>query len=68
MFEAHDAILAVDVGGTNIRAGVGGAQPEEGVPTCPKRRSGSSSYGGTGDEKKLRREDAVDELIDMLKV
>ena len=22
MFEAHDAILAVDIGGTNIRAGV----------------------------------------------
>jgi hypothetical protein len=30
IFEAHDSILAVDIGGTNIRCGLGGDRLEEG--------------------------------------
>ncbi len=65
MFEGHDAILAVDIGGTNIRAGV--------VRLNLKRASDLSKADvwkfelwRHGDEK-LKREDAVDGLVDMLK-
>ena len=47
MFEAHDAILAVDIGGTNIRAGVvqlNLAQPRR---ICRRPRCGSSNSGAT---------------------
>ena len=64
MFKAHDAILAVDIGGTNIRAGI--------VRLNLKRASDLSKaevfkfeLWRHGDEK-LKREDAVNELIDML--
>jgi predicted NBD/HSP70 family sugar kinase len=64
MFEAHDAILAVDIGGTNIRAGV--------VRLNLKRAADFSKTDvwkfelwRHGDEK-LKREDAVEGLIDML--
>lgn len=64
MFKAHEAILAVDIGGTNIRAGI--------VRLNLKRASDLSKaevfkfeLWRHGDEK-LKREDAVNELIDML--
>ena len=38
MFEAHDAILAVDIGGTNIRAGVVSTEPQEGEGPVQGRR------------------------------
>jgi ROK family len=64
MFEAHDAILAVDIGGTNIRAG---------IVRLNLKRAGDLSKADVwkfelwrhGDEK-LKREDAVEGLIDML--
>jgi len=44
IFEAHDSILAVDIGSTNIRCGVverAGRRRR----TCPKRACGSRRYG-----------------------
>ena len=34
--------------------------------TCPRPRSGNSSFGVTADEKKIDREDAIKKLVDML--
>jgi predicted NBD/HSP70 family sugar kinase len=65
MFEAHDAILAVDIGGTNIRAGV--------VALNLKKASDLSrtfvwkfELWRHGDENNVTRKDAVEELIEML--
>jgi predicted NBD/HSP70 family sugar kinase len=65
MFEAHDAILAVDIGGTNIRAGI--------VQLNLKKSSNLSraevwkfELWRHGDEKKLKRADALEQLVEML--
>jgi predicted NBD/HSP70 family sugar kinase len=65
MFEAHDAILAVDIGGTNIRAGV--------VTLNLKKASDLSKavvwkfeLWRYADENNVSRADAVKELIKML--
>jgi hypothetical protein len=65
LFKAHDAILAVDIGGTNIRAGV--------VELNLKKAENLSKAGvwkfelwRHGDEKKVDREDAIKKLVDML--
>ena len=65
MFEAHDAILAVDIGGTNIRAGVVALNLKK-APDLSKAAVWKFELWRHGDEKKLKREDAVEELIDML--
>jgi predicted NBD/HSP70 family sugar kinase len=64
MFKGFDAILAVDIGGTNIRAGV--------VESNLKKASDLSKAGvwkfelwRHGDEK-LKRDEAVERLIEML--
>ena len=67
IFKGHDSILAIDIGGTNIRAGVvlpnvaKACGPHQGVgveirEVAPRRRREGST-----------REKAVDELIGMLK-
>jgi predicted NBD/HSP70 family sugar kinase len=66
MFEAHDAIMAIDIGGTNIRAGV--------IELNLKRASNLSKAAvwkfelwRHGDEEKLKRDEAVENLVGMLK-
>src|SRR6185437_5658158 len=65
LFKAHDAILAVDIGGTNIRAGV--------VELNLKKQADLSKASvwkfelwRHGDEKKVDREGAVKKLAGML--
>jgi ROK family len=64
MFEAHDAILAVDIGGTNIRAGVVELNLRN-AADLSKAKVWKFELWRHGDEK-LNREDAVDGLIKML--
>jgi hypothetical protein len=65
MFEAHDAILAVDIGGTNIRAGV--VQFDLGKPEgLAKAKVWKFELWRYCDEK-LSRDEAVDGLVQMLK-
>ena len=65
MFEAHDAILAVDIGGTNIRAGVVALNLKK-APDLSKAEVWKFELWRHGEEKKVTREDAVDELVGML--
>jgi predicted NBD/HSP70 family sugar kinase len=66
MFEAHDAILAVDIGGTNIRAGVVVLNLKK-APDLSKAAVWKFELWRHGGEKNIKREDAVDELVGMLK-
>jgi predicted NBD/HSP70 family sugar kinase len=66
MFEAHDAILAVDIGGTNIRAGVVALNLKK-ASNLAKASVWKFELWRHGDEKKLKREDAVEQLVTMLK-
>jgi predicted NBD/HSP70 family sugar kinase len=65
MFEAHDAILAVDIGGTNIRAGVVALNLKK-AADLSKASVWKFGLWRHGDEKKLKRDGAVGELIGML--
>ncbi len=65
MFKAHDAILAVDIGGTNIRAGVVCLNLKE-AKDLSKAEIGQFELWRHGDEKPSRHE-AIDSLIGMLK-
>ncbi|RAI40509.1 ROK family protein [Rhodoplanes roseus] len=65
MFEAHDAILAVDIGGTNIRVGIVRLNLKK-APDLAKASVERFELWRHGDEK-LGRDEAVDRLIDMLK-
>jgi predicted NBD/HSP70 family sugar kinase len=65
LFKGHDAILAVDIGGTNIRAGV--------VELNLKKEANLSKAGvwkfelwRHGDEKKVDRDGAIKKLADMI--
>jgi len=65
IFKGHDSILAVDIGGTNMRAGV--VLPNVGkAPDLTKASVWKSEKWRHIDEK-LTREKAVDELVGMLK-
>jgi hypothetical protein len=64
MFRAHDAILAVDIGGTNIRAGVVELNLKR-APDLAKAKVWKFELWRHGDEK-LNRSDAVGGMIDML--
>jgi hypothetical protein len=64
MFEAHDAILAVDIGGTNIRVGVVRLFLKR-APDLAKAAVWKFELWRHGDER-LDREDAVDGLVHML--
>src|SRR5947209_11635613 len=66
IFKGHDSILAVDIGGTNIRAGVVLPNVAK-APDLTKASVWKSEKWRHADEEKLNREQAVDELIGMLK-
>jgi len=65
MFKGHDAILAVDIGGTNIRAGVVHLNLEK-APDLSKARVWKLEIWRHVDESKLSRDDAVGRLVKML--
>jgi len=65
IFQAHDAILAVDIGGTNIRAGVVQLNLKR-AANLSKAQVGPFELWRHGDER-LNRDDAVEGLIDMLR-
>jgi hypothetical protein len=66
IFKGHDSILAVDIGGTNIRAGVVLPNVAK-APDLTKASVWKSEKWRHADEEKLNRDKAVDELIGMLK-
>jgi predicted NBD/HSP70 family sugar kinase len=65
LFEGHEAILAVDIGGTNIRAGVIDLDLKK-APDLSKASVWKLELWRHADEKKLTRESAVAELGKML--
>jgi hypothetical protein len=65
MFKAHDAILAADIGGTNIRAGVVCLNLDD-ADDLSKAKIDQFELWRHGDEKP-GREEAIDSLIGMLK-
>jgi hypothetical protein len=66
IFKGHDSILAADIGGTNIRAGV--VLPNAGKASDLSKASvWKSEKWRHADEEKVNREKAVEELISMLK-
>jgi ROK family len=65
MLEAHDSILAVDIGGTNIRAGIVRLNLDS-ASDLSKARVWKYELWRHGDEK-LSRDEAVDGLVKMLK-
>ncbi len=66
IFKGHDSILAVDIGGTNIRAGVVLPNVAK-ASNLTKASVWKVEKWRHADEDKLKREDAVDELVSMLK-
>ena len=64
MFQAHDAILGVDIGGTNIRAGVVALNLKK-ASDLSKSAVWKFDLWRHGDEE-IKREDAVEGLIEML--
>jgi predicted NBD/HSP70 family sugar kinase len=65
MFKAHDAILAVDIGGTNIRAGVVGLNLKK-ASDLSKAFVWKFDLWRHAEDKKISRETAVAKLVDML--
>jgi predicted NBD/HSP70 family sugar kinase len=65
MLKAHDAILAVEIGGTNIRAGVVELNLKK-ASDLSKAAVWKFELWRHADEKNVKREDAIDELIGML--
>ena len=65
LFKAHDAILAVDIGGTNIRAGVVELNLKK-AQDLSKASVWKFELWRHGDEKKVDREDAIKKLVGML--
>ena len=63
MFKAHDAILAVDIGGTNIRAGIVCLNLKD-ADDLSKAEIGQFELWRHGDEKP-NRDEAIDGLIGM---
>jgi hypothetical protein len=66
IFKGHDSILAVDIGGTNIRAGVVLPNVAK-AADLTKASVWKSEKWRHADEEKLNREKAVDELSGMLR-
>ena len=66
MFKAFDAILGVDIGGTNIRAGVIQLNLKA-APDLSKTKVWKFSLWRHGDEEDIKREYAVESLVEMLK-
>ena len=65
MFQAFDAVLAVDIGGTNIRVGVVQLNLKK-SRTLSKAKVWKFSLWRHGDEKDVKREQAVVQLGNML--
>src|SRR5436190_15763507 len=65
LFKAHDAILAVDIGGTNIRAGVVELNLKKAADLA-KASVWKYELWRHADEKKVDREGAVKKLVGML--
>jgi hypothetical protein len=66
MFKAFDAILGVDIGGTNIRAGVVQLNLKA-ASDFSKTKVWKFSLWRHGDEEDVKREHAVETLVKMLK-
>jgi hypothetical protein len=66
IFKGHDSILAIDIGGTNMRAGVVLPNVSK-AADLTKAAVWKSEKWRHADEEKLNREDAIGELIGMLK-
>ena len=66
IFKGHDSILAIDIGGTNIRAGVVLPNIAK-ASNCAKASVWKCEKWRHADEEKINRDQAVDELIGMLK-
>jgi predicted NBD/HSP70 family sugar kinase len=65
VFQAHDAVLGVDIGGTNIRAGVVTLNLKK-ARDLSKSAVWQFELWRHGDEEDVKREDAVEGLVDML--
>jgi predicted NBD/HSP70 family sugar kinase len=65
LFKGHDAILAVDIGGTNIRAGVVELNLKK-AADLSKAAVWKFELWRHGDEKKIDREGAIKKLVGML--
>jgi predicted NBD/HSP70 family sugar kinase len=65
MVEGYDGILAVDVGGTNIRAGIVDLQLSKAKDLSKAKVAGMELWRHQ-DEKGIDREDAVEGLVEML--
>jgi len=65
MLDSHDAILAVDVGGTNIRAGLVRLNLDK-AKDLSKAAVHDMKLWRHGDEDEIKRDDAVEGLGDML--
>ena len=65
MFKGHDAILAADIGGTNIRVGVVELSQKK-APDLSKAKVWKSELWRHADETKLSRDKAVKQLAGML--
>src|SRR3954453_3359809 len=65
MLKGHDASLAVDIGGTNIRAGVVELNSKR-APDLSKAAVWKFELWRHADEKKMSREQAVERLVKML--
>src|SRR6202165_28181 len=65
IFEAHDSILAVDIGGTNIRCGVVETRFKK-APGLPEAAVWGLGFGRQADDEPTR-EGAVKRLVKMLK-
>jgi hypothetical protein len=65
MLKGHDAILAVDIGGTNIRAGVIDLNLKR-TPDLSKAAVSRIELWRHADEEKMTREEAVARLVEML--
>jgi len=65
MFKAHDAIAAVDIGGTNIRTGIVTLNLKK-AKDLSKAEVWKSELWRHAEEEKLKRDDAVERLVEML--
>jgi predicted NBD/HSP70 family sugar kinase len=66
MFKAYDSILGVDIGGTNIRAGVVRLNLKK-ATDLSKANVWKFALWRHGDEADIKREHAVEHLVNMLK-
>jgi hypothetical protein len=66
MFKSFDAILGVDIGGTNMRAGIVQLNLKS-APDLSKSKVWKFSLWRHGDEEGVKRDHAVESLAEMLK-